>query len=85
LWRKEVFEMQDKAIYPPIPLEIALQLCAEVRRQAEQDWQSPVSRWCWACQQSTGGDPAKRGYLRQPGNRGCILVNARFAERNPLH
>lgn len=77
--------MKDKTTYPPIPLEVAIQLCAEIRQQAEQAWQSPALRWCWSCQQSTGGDPAKRGFLRQPDNRGCILVNARYAERYPLH
>ena len=76
--------MKEKTSYPPVPLEIAIQLCAEIRQHAEQAWQDPASRWCWTCQQSTGGDPARRGFLRQPGNRGCILINARYAERYPV-
>ena len=73
--------MQANSVQEPIPIEIARKLCAEIRAEAEQDWQTPAARWCWACQEASGGDPAKCGYLSKPGNRGCILVNARYAER----
>jgi len=73
--------MKEKTRYPPIPLETALQLCDEIRLQAEQNWHTPALSWCFECQQATGGDPQKRGFLRKPDNRGCILVNTRYAEQ----
>lgn len=62
-----------------IPMEIALKLCAEIRDETDKDWTTHAGRWCWACQQASGGDPDQRGFLRKPGNRGCILINARYA------
>lgn len=66
--------------FTPIPYEMAVRLCAEIREEAERRWYTPAARWCWICQESTGGDPAKRGFLQKPGNRGCPLINARFSE-----
>jgi hypothetical protein len=71
--------MNEELAVKPIPLEIAERLCAEIRAEAEEQWHSSASAWCWACQKSTGGKATKRGFLQAPGNRGCILVNARFA------
>ena len=62
----------------PIPMEIAVQLCNEIRQEAEVNWQTAAASWCFSCQQQAGGDPAKRGILRLPGNRGCHLVNQRY-------
>lgn len=61
-----------------IPFDVAVRLCEEIRQEAEVKWFTEAARWCWVCQQQTGGDPQKRGFLRAPGNRGCILVNSRF-------
>ncbi len=72
--------MQGSSVQDRIPMEIALKLCAEIRAEADQDWQTHAGRWCWACQEASEGDPAKRGFLRKPGNRGCNLINARYAE-----
>ena len=69
----------------PISTDVALQLCAQIRQEAEANWHTEAARWCWACQQTTGGDPARRGFLRMPGNRGCVLVNARFASLEAVH
>lgn len=71
--------MNDNVINP-IPLEIAIQLCAEIREENDCIWYPTPARWCFCCQEETGGDPMKRGFLREPGNRGCILVNAGYAE-----
>ena len=72
--------------FEPIPLEMALELCAAIRRDFDEvNWQSPAARWCWACQEKTGGDPEKRGYLRAEGNRGCLLVNSRFTVLQAQH
>jgi hypothetical protein len=73
--------MNEHIVGAPIPLEVATQLCAEIRREFEEEmWPSSAARWCWSCQQSVGENPESRGFLRKPGNRGCILVNARYQE-----
>ena len=69
----------------PIPMDVALQLCAEIRQEAEDHWYTEAARWCWACQQATGGASTKRGFLRLPTNRGCMLINARFASMEQIH
>ena len=71
--------MENDVVVVPIPLEVAVRLCEEIRKEFEQDhWYTSAARWCWSCQQSSGGDPANRGFLMKPGNRGCILINARY-------
>lgn len=62
-----------------IPLQIALSLCKQIREEADQNWHTAAARWCWECRKAGGGDPEKRGFTRAPGNRGCILINRRFA------
>jgi hypothetical protein len=71
--------MQSGALTSPIPYRTAARLCAEIRQEAETNWHTQAARWCWECQQTTGGDPTRRGFLRSSGNRGCILVNSRYA------
>ncbi len=61
-----------------IPLEIAEKLCAEIRNEADLHWDTPDATWCFMCREETGGNPARRGILQAPGNRGCHLVNARY-------
>jgi hypothetical protein len=72
--------MNANVIRDAIPYETAIMLCKEFRAEAEWEWHTAASRWCWRCQQAAGGEASKRGFLRAPGNRGCILVNARYAE-----
>ena len=72
--------MMNEIMINPIQLEIAIQLCDEIREEIDRIWYPSPERWCLLCQEETGGDPLKRGFLREPGNRGCILVNARYAE-----
>ena len=62
-----------------IPLETAILLCKEIRDEADRNWHTASARWCWECRQSSSGDPDMRGFLREPGNRGCILINQRYA------
>lgn len=71
--------MQNPPAFNPIPWDVADALCLEIREQAEKNWHTVAARWCWNCQKSTGGNMSKRGFMRQPGNRGCYLINARFA------
>ena len=76
--------MMDENVINPIPLDIAIQLCDEIREEIDRLWYPTPARWCLTCQEESGGGPAKRGFLRAPGNRGCILVNARYAEMRQL-
>ena len=71
--------MGASSVQGHIPMEIALKLCAEIRAETDDDWTTHAGRWCWACQEASGGDPDQRGFLRKPGNLGCILINARYA------
>lgn len=71
--------MAENVIVDAIPLEMAVKLCAEIRAEAEKNWHTPAARWCWSCQQSSKGDSSQCGYLRAPGNRGCILINSRYS------
>ena len=71
----------DENVINPIPLEIAIQLCDEIREELDRIWYPTPARWCYCCQKEIlEGDPMNRGFLRKPGNRGCALVNARYAE-----
>lgn len=33
----------------PIPLEIAVKLCAEIRQEAEINWHTAAATWCFTC------------------------------------
>lgn len=72
--------MQAEQTLQAIPYELANQLCAEIRAEADQNWHTFTARWCWGCQRESGGDPEKRGFLRAAGNRGCTLINTRYAQ-----
>lgn len=74
--------MKDGSIAEPIPWIVADQLCITIREEAKQNWSTAAASWCWSCQKETGGDMNKRGFMRQPGNQGCYLINARYAESN---
>ena len=64
----------------PIPLEVAVELCAQIRADAEINWHTASAKWCYQCRQIAGDTPENRGFLRAAGNRGCILINRKFAE-----
>jgi len=72
--------MNDRAVTEPIPWEVADEICAAIRKEAERNWHTAAARWCWNCQETTGGDTSQRGFMREPDNRGCYLVNMRFAD-----
>jgi hypothetical protein len=78
MWKGENVIMNQSA-FDPIPWKVADELCLAIREQAEVNWKTAAARWCWNCQQATGGDMNKRGFMRSPGNRGCTLINARYA------
>jgi hypothetical protein len=64
----------------PIPFDTAVELCAQIRAEAEIHWQTASAKWCYQCRQIAGDDPNNRGFLRAPGNRGCIVINHKYAE-----
>jgi hypothetical protein len=70
----------DENVGNPIPLEIAIQLCDEIREELDRIWYPTPARVCLCCEQEGCEDPTKRGFTRLAGNRGCTLVNARYAE-----
>jgi|GEM_PF-989067 len=72
--------MMNADVINPIPLEIAIQLCEEIRGEIDHIWYPTPARWCLHCQEQTSAGLLKRGFLRAAGNRGCLLVNARYAE-----
>jgi len=73
--------MERASARPPIPTQIAIQLCDEIRRDNLRQWEGLAARWCWDCTRKSPGDPAQRGFTRRPGNRGCPMVNALYAQR----
>lgn len=77
--------MKTNPIAEPIPWEEADRLCAAIRLEAEKNWYTAAARWCWDCQRAIEGDMSNRGFMRKPDNRGCYLVNARFAESSPAN
>ncbi len=71
--------MNKTIVNQPIPLDVASQLCAEIRAEAEENWHTASARWCWHCRRTYEGRKNFKGFRQKPGNRGCILVNARYA------
>ena len=59
--------------------EVALLLCAAIRREKRGKWYTPAGLQCWACLRFSKGDPAKMCLSRREGYRGCNLVNKRHA------
>lgn len=71
--------MNNEEVKDPIPYEVAKKLCKEIRDEAEIRWTTASARWCYTCRESRGDSDIKRGFMLKPGNRGCVLVNARYA------
>ena len=57
----------------PIPMDVAIRLCQEVRAER------PVRLFsqCWGCLKASKGEPTRMCIHRPPDNRGCSLVNRR--------
>jgi hypothetical protein len=62
-----------------IPFETAVELCAQVRAEAEINWNSASAKWCYRCRRISNDDPDNRGFMRAAGNRGCIVINRMYA------
>lgn len=71
----------EELIVLNIPRDTAEHICEEIRAEAALEWHTAAARWCWTCQKAAGSSLQKRGFLLKPGNRGCHLVNLRYAER----
>jgi hypothetical protein len=72
--------MQKQLSTQPIPFEIAVRLCDEIRKENSCMWHSVAARWCWLCENDARGDVSKMGFSRQPDNRGCPQINARYVQ-----
>jgi hypothetical protein len=65
----------------PIPEQVALRLCQEIRAQHRGKWYSFNAWWCWGCSTFTKGDPTKMCFYTPPDFRGCAQVNQRWQDR----
>jgi hypothetical protein len=63
-----------------IPREIALKLCAEIRKENLSRRFSAARIQCWGCTRYAKGDPDKMCFTSQEGNRGCNLVSKRYEQ-----
>ncbi len=70
---------------PAIPSDIALQLCAQIRAENRVQWQSQAARWCWLCEREYHHTTEAMGFSKREGNRGCPLINARYAQDYLTH
>ena len=73
--------METGLLLPPIPFETAEELCAEIREEANHNWHTLTARWCWRCQRNVLKRSEEYGFTIKPGNRGCILINNKYARR----
>jgi len=64
----------------PIPEEIALQICDEVREHNKKKKLSFAKVQCWGCMKYSNkkGDNKHRCIFSKEDNRGCQLVNKIF-------
>lgn len=72
-------EKKNTKVKNPIPYEVALMLCNEIKEEVALKWTTASARWCYACQASRDDSEQVRGFTLKPGNRGCVVVNARYA------
>jgi hypothetical protein len=64
-----------------IPRETALQLCAEIRQENRGKWYGFAHLQCCGCLTFTKGNPDQMCFNSQEGNRGCNLINKRYAQQ----
>ncbi len=65
----------------PMPLEVALGLCEEIREETRGKLLSWARLQCWGCMTFSKGEPAKMCLGGSPDGRGCNLVDARYARQ----
>jgi hypothetical protein len=64
-----------------IPFEKAYQLCHEINRGAKGLQLFFINAQCWGCLTFSKGDVEKMCFRNSPGNRGCLLINAKYDGR----
>ena len=69
------------AVFEPIPDEMAVKLCDEVRDDNSGKWYTFRGLWCWGCRKFSKGDAGKRRYASKDGNRGCPEIGHGIAQR----
>ncbi len=62
----------------PIPSEVAIQLCTEIRTQYKGKWYTLAGMQCIGCLTASKGDQTKMCVSSRPDFRGCNLVTARY-------
>jgi hypothetical protein len=68
----------------PIPEDIALQICEEIRENNRKKILSLAKGQCWGCVKYSNkkGDIKKRCIFSDDYNRGCQLVNKIYDKKN---
>lgn len=68
----------------PIPEDIALQICEEIREKNKKKKFSLAKGQCWGCMKYSNkkGDIKHRCIFGKEDNRGCHLVNKIFDTRD---
>ena len=59
--------MKEDDSLEAIPKVVAMQLCAEIRRENRGKWYNPLALQCLGCYTFTKGDPAKMCLSSKPG------------------
>jgi len=67
-----------------IPRKTALQLCTEICQENRSKWYSFARLQCRGCMTFAKGNPGKMCLSSQEGNRGCNLINERYAQRSKV-
>ena len=62
----------------PLPKQVALQVCAEIRQEYGGKWYTFAGLQCLGCTTASKDDPTRMCFSSRPDYRGCNLVNARF-------
>ena len=67
-----------------IPFEKAYQLCNEINKGAKGLRLFFLNAQCWGCVTFSKGDVEKMCFRNSPGNRGCIMINAKYDGKTKL-
>jgi hypothetical protein len=71
--------MKAENVEEPISYGVAIEICRAIRAEAEINWTTASARWCYACREARKDWAKTPGFSDKPGNRGCMLVNTRYA------
>lgn len=69
---------EKKRNLKPIPKEVTLKICNEIRNKYKGKWYTLTGLQCWSCVTFTKGDINKKWFSSRTDYRGCNLVNVWF-------